>query len=92
MNRFFFSKELCFPRHIQISLSPFGTGERSKKTFDVEIGLVKGLVGAKRGEQRADTKQVLVNELKKLLQAVVPSYVKMRAILEALKNCFQFSE
>ena len=44
----------------------------SKKTFDVEIGLVKGLVGAKRGDQRADIKQVMVNELKKLLQVVVP--------------------
>lgn len=58
----------------------------------MEIGLVKGLVGAKRGEQRADVKQVMVNELKKLLQAVVPEYVKMRASLEVLKNCFQFSE
>lgn len=43
----------------------------SRQTFDVEIELVKGLVGAKHGEWWAGIKQVMVNELEKLPQVAV---------------------
>lgn len=44
MNRFFFSRSFAFQAMFKFFFSS-GIGEMSRQTFDVEIELVKGLVG-----------------------------------------------